>query len=75
MPGGLQLSAAEGESESDLSTKKREKVMSKRAKAVCVKCNTHDGLFVMLRNGERLPSYTIKIGEGIVCNACKGESK
>ena len=47
--------------------------MSKRAKAVCVKCGTHDGLFIVLSNGERLPSYTIKIGKGIVCNACEGE--
>ena len=47
--------------------------MSKRerAKAVCVKCGTHEGLFIVLKNGERLPSYTIKIGEGIVCNECK----
>jgi hypothetical protein len=48
--------------------------MSKKTKAVCVKCGTHDGLFIALRNGERLPSYTIKIGEGIVCNACKGDN-
>ena len=46
-------------------------VMSKRAKASCVKCGTYEGLFITLRNGERLPSYTIKIGEGIVCNECK----
>lgn len=45
--------------------------MAKKAKAICVKCGTHDGLFVSLRNGQRLPSYTIKIGEGIVCNECK----
>jgi hypothetical protein len=49
--------------------------MSKRVKAVCVKCNTHDGLFIVLGNGERLPSYTIKIGGGIICNQCKGEGK
>ena len=48
--------------------------MSKRAKAVCVKCGTHEGLFVSLSNGKRLPSYTIKIGEGIVCNACKSKA-
>lgn len=45
--------------------------MSKKSKAVCVKCGTHEGLFIVLQNGERLPSYTIKIGEGIVCNECK----
>jgi hypothetical protein len=42
-----------------------------KAKAVCVKCGTYEGLFIVLQNGERLPSYTIKIGEGIVCNTCK----
>ena len=45
-----------------------------RAKAVCVKCGTYEGLFIVLRNGERLPSYTIKLGEGIVCNGCKIEA-
>jgi hypothetical protein len=44
--------------------------MSKRVKAVCVKCGTHDGLFIML-GATRLPSYTIKLGEGIICNECK----
>jgi hypothetical protein len=48
--------------------------MSKRAKSKCVKCGTHEGLFIVLRNGERLPSYTIKIGEGIVCNECKDKA-
>jgi hypothetical protein len=45
--------------------------MGKKAKAVCVKCGTYEGLFIVLQNGERLPSYTIKLGEGIVCNTCK----
>ena len=44
--------------------------MAKKAKAVCVKCGTHDGLFITL-GATRLPSYTIKIGEGIICNLCK----
>lgn len=48
--------------------------VSKRVKSKCVKCGTHDGLFIVLRNGERLPSYTIKIGEGIVCNECKDKA-
>jgi hypothetical protein len=47
--------------------------MSKRAKAVCVKCGTHDGLFIML-GATRLPSYTIKLGEGIVCNECRDKA-
>jgi hypothetical protein len=45
--------------------------MVKKIKAICTYCGTHDGLFIVLKNGERLPSYTIKIGEGIVCNECK----
>ena len=45
--------------------------MSKRAKAKCMECDSNDALYVTLKNGERLPSYTIKIGIGIVCNACK----
>ena len=45
--------------------------MAKKTKVVCVKCGTHDGLF-MMRGATRLPSYTIKIGEGIICNECKG---
>ena len=49
--------------------------MARKAKAVCAKCGTHDGLFVMLKNGDRLPSYTMKIGGGIICNQCKGEGK
>jgi hypothetical protein len=45
--------------------------MVKRVKVTCIYCGTHDGLFIVLKNGERLPSYTIKLGEGIVCNGCK----
>ena len=48
--------------------------MGKRERAACIKCGTYDGLFIVLRNGERLPSYTIKIGEGIVCNTCKDKA-
>lgn len=44
--------------------------MAKKTKAVCVRCGTHDGLFITL-GATRLPSYTIKIGEGIICNLCK----
>lgn len=50
----------------------RRESMSKRVKAkpVCVECNTHDGLYFTFGNGERLPSYHIVIGLGIVCNEC-----
>jgi len=44
--------------------------MAKKIKAACTLCGTYDGLFITLRNGERLPSYKIKIGQGIVCNEC-----
>ena len=47
--------------------------MSKKTKAVCIKCGTHGGLFIILGT-TRLPSYTIKIGEGIVCNECKDKA-
>ena len=44
--------------------------MGKKKQAVCVECNTHEGLYVTLANGERLPSYRIVIGVGIKCNEC-----
>ena len=44
--------------------------MSKRVKATCLECATHEGLFITLSNGERLPSYHYVIGKGIVCNKC-----
>ena len=50
----------------------RRESMSKRVKTkpACVVCNTHDGLYFTFGNGERLPSYHIVIGLGIVCNEC-----
>ena len=48
--------------------------MKERARARCARCDTYEGLFIVLTNGERLPSYTIKIGEGIVCNECKAKA-
>ena len=46
--------------------------MAKRVKVkpACVVCNTQDGLYFAFGNGERLPSYHIVIGLGIVCNEC-----
>lgn len=49
--------------------------MGKRVKATCVECATHEGLFITLGNGERLPSYHLVIGKGIVCNSCSDKSK
>ncbi len=50
----------------------RRESMSKRVKVkpACVVCNTQDGLYFAFGNGERLPSYHIVIGLGIVCNEC-----
>jgi hypothetical protein len=45
--------------------------MAKKIKPVCIDCGSNDALYVTLGNGEKLPSYTIKIGSGIVCNGCK----
>ena len=46
--------------------------MSKRVKVkpACVVCNTQDGLYFAFGNRERLLSYHIVIGLGIVCNEC-----
>lgn len=47
----------------------------KKAAIACKGCGSSDALYVQLRNGERLPSYVMRIGEGIYCNACAGEGK
>lgn len=61
-----------------LSQRKREKeskIMGKNKAATCNGCGSSEALYVQLRNGERLPSYVMRIGEGIYCNACAGEGK
>jgi hypothetical protein len=45
--------------------------MAKKSKPVCMECGSNDALYVTLRNGDRLPSYTYAIGKGIICNGCK----
>ena len=45
--------------------------MTKKSKPVCMECGSNEALYITLGNGKRLPSYTIKIGVGIVCNGCK----
>ena len=45
--------------------------MAKKNQPVCMECGSNDALYVTLRNGEKLPSYTMTIGIGIVCNGCK----
>ena len=47
----------------------------KKIKATCLDCGTHDGLFITFADGNRLPSYVIKIGEGILCNDCDSKRK
>lgn len=42
---------------------------------VCRKCGSNEALFITLRNGEKLPSYVMRIGEGIYCNECAREGK
>lgn len=56
-----------------LSTKKREKVMpkTKKREITCMACGSNDALYITLKNGERLPSFTMRIGQGIICNSCK----
>jgi len=45
--------------------------MTKKSKPVCMECGSNEALYIALSNGKRLPSYTIKIGVGIMCNGCK----
>ena len=44
----------------------------KKAVAACKGCGSSDALYVELGNGEKLPSYVMKIGDGIYCNTCAG---
>ena len=37
---------------------------------VCKECGSSDALYVTLGNGEKLPSYVMRIGDGIYCNDC-----
>lgn len=41
----------------------------------CVKCGSNEALYVTLKNGEKLPSYVMRIGQGIFCNPCAEASK
>lgn len=50
--------------------------MAKNKIAVtCKGCGSSEALYIQLRNGEKLPSYVMRIGEGIYCNACAGKDK
>lgn len=44
--------------------------MAKKIQAKCKACGSSDALYVFLSNGEKLPSYVMRIGDGIYCNAC-----
>jgi hypothetical protein len=41
-----------------------------KSKPACVSCGSNEALYITLKNGERLPSYVMKIGRGIWCNKC-----
>lgn len=47
----------------------------KKALPVCVSCNSNEALYITLGNGERLPSYVMRIGAGIWCNSCNEKDK
>jgi hypothetical protein len=47
----------------------------KKVIAACKACGSSDALYVHLSNGEKLPSYVMRIGEGIYCNPCAGEGE
>ena len=49
--------------------------MAKKKLATCKGCGSSEALYVTLGNGEKLPSYVMKIGEGIFCHECAGEGK
>lgn len=58
-----------------LSGPRRKLLMPKKKQLpVCAGCGSNEKLYVYLRNGERLPSYVMKIGEGIFCNECAKET-
>lgn len=63
--------------EVDHLTNKREqegKIMArKKVLPTCKSCGSNDALYVTLRNGERLPSYVMKVADGIYCNDCAGK--
>jgi hypothetical protein len=42
----------------------------KKAVAVCKGCASNDALYVELGNGKRLPSFVLRIVDGIYCNNC-----
>jgi ribosomal protein L37AE/L43A len=46
-----------------------------KSKPVCVSCGSNDALYITLKNGERLPSYVMRIGAGIWCNQCDAKDK
>lgn len=47
-----------------------------KAKAKCAGCDSHDALFIVLGNGERLPSYAYDVASGnIYCPPCNDARK
>lgn len=50
------------------------KTRKNKSLPVCVQCGSNEALYVTLKNGERLPSYVMRLGKGIFCNPCAKES-
>jgi len=48
---------------------------TKKRELTCMACNSNEALYITLSNGERLPSFTIRIGQGVICNKCKEGGK
>ena len=48
----------------------------KKNRLVCQECGDEEAMYVTLKNGEKLPSFVYRIGEGKFCNYCaKGEER
>ena len=69
MGGGLLLTIGQNKE------RERESMPKLKSKPVCINCGSNDALFITLRNGERLPSYVMKIGQGIWCNGCNDKER
>ncbi len=47
-----------------------------RAAAVCSHCGSSEAMYVLLKNGGRLPSYALDLSTGLIsCYPCRDKSK
>jgi hypothetical protein len=51
------------------------KTRTKKTAPVCAVCGSNEALYITLKNGERLPSYVMRLGQGIFCNECAEATK